>query len=94
MENIESTLAAIEARHVSRMQEDFISQETEDIDALLALVREQQDKLVRIEAELHHAEDNGHRLDGDCQGVAPGQRIPAVRIDFIRAAITATEVDQ
>jgi hypothetical protein len=45
----------------------------------------------RIEAELVHAEANGHRL-GDCQGVAPGAVVPAVRIEYVRAAMARPEV--
>lgn len=41
----------------------------------------------RVEAEIHHAADNGHVLDWRCQGVAPGEVVPAVRVDYIRAAI-------
>lgn len=41
----------------------------------------------KIEAEIHHAADNEHVLDWRCQGVAPGEVVPAVRVDHIRAAI-------
>jgi hypothetical protein len=43
----------------------------------------------RIESELLHAEVNGHRLDRDCQGVAPGAHVPAVTIDYVRGAMAA-----
>lgn len=42
---------------------------------------------LRIGAELHHAIDNGHILDRDCQGVAPGERVPAVRSTNVLAAL-------
>lgn len=54
--------------------------------AALPLIREAIDR--SVEAEIHHAADNGHMLDWRCQGVAPGEVVPAVRVDFIRAAIT------
>lgn len=41
----------------------------------------------KIEAEIHHALDNGHMLDWRCQGVALGEVVPAVRVDHLRAAI-------
>jgi hypothetical protein len=47
--------------------------------------------LARVEAEVHHAADNGHILDRDCQGVAPGERVPAVRLAYIRAALNGAE---
>ena len=72
----------------------FIAYARTDVPALLAHVRDLEARLGRVADELHHAEDNGHRLDGNCQGVSPGQRIPAVRIDFIRAAITDESGDQ
>lgn len=61
-------------------------------DAVLALFGQQptvaevrQELIARIESELDHAHFNGHYLDTDCQGVAPGERVPAVRVSNIRA---------
>lgn len=42
----------------------------------------------RIEAEIHHSEDNGFVIT-DGQGFAPGERVPAVPIRYIRAALAA-----
>lgn len=47
--------------------------------------------LARVEAEVHHAADNGHILDRDCQGVAPGERVPAVRLADLRAALDGSD---
>lgn len=41
----------------------------------------------RIREEIAHAEVNGHRLDPNCQGVGPGETVPAVRVDHLRAAL-------
>ncbi len=38
-----------------------------------------------LKREIHHAIDNGHVIT-DGQGIAPGERVPAVRIDYLRAA--------
>lgn len=48
-----------------------------------------QELVARIETELDHAYFNGHRLHPDCQGVGPGEVVPAVRVSFIRAALEA-----
>lgn len=42
---------------------------------------------IALGREIHHAADNGHRLDRDCQGVAPGEHVPAVRVSSIQAAM-------
>lgn len=60
--------------------------------AILALIcserQVERDRLIeRVEEQLHHAEDNEHHLDRDCQGVAPGEFVPAVRISYIRQAL-------
>jgi hypothetical protein len=47
------------------------------VDELVAAIKEQ----------LAHAEANGHILDRDCQGVGPGERVPAVRISNIQAVL-------
>ncbi len=39
-----------------------------------------------LKREIHHAIDNGHVIT-DGQGIAPGERVPAVRIDYLRAAL-------
>lgn len=47
------------------------------IESLVDLLRE----------EVNHARANGHILDRDCQGVGPGQKVPAVRIENIEAIL-------
>jgi len=42
-----------------------------------------EEKLELILKELEHAKLNDHHLSSDCQGVAPGEHAPAVRIDNI-----------
>lgn len=50
----------------------------------------QREELIQnLRNQLHHAEDNGHILDRDCQGVEPGQKVPAVRISHIRGVINS-----
>lgn len=65
-------------------------------DAVLALFAQQptvaevrQGLVTRIENELDHAHLNEHHLAPDCQGVTPGEIVPAVRTSFIRAALEA-----
>jgi hypothetical protein len=48
----------------------------EATEAVLAMVRQQ----------ILHAEANGHHL-GQCQGVAPGEVVPAVRVDYLEAVL-------
>jgi len=40
-----------------------------------------------LESEISHAEANGHWLDENCQGVGPGEHVPAVKIEYLRAAL-------
>jgi hypothetical protein len=45
-----------------------------------------------LEREIHHAEDNGHLIT-EGQGIAPGEGVPGVRIDYLRAALVASPAD-
>lgn len=47
-----------------------------------------------VRDQIDHAAFNGHTLNPECQGVAPGAPpIPAVRVDYLEAAI-GDAVDQ
>lgn len=48
-------------------------------------------RLDKVRGELSHARMNGHRLSKNCQGVSPGERVPAVRIDYIEAALDGSD---
>lgn len=43
--------------------------------------------VTHVERELTHAHFNEQFLSDRCQGVGPGERVPAVRASFIRAAL-------
>jgi len=47
----------------------------------------------RVRAEIEHAESNGQVLSGSCQGVGPGETVPAVRISYLRAALADPKGD-
>lgn len=49
-------------------------------------VEQQGQQIAAILNEITHAEANGHRLAA-CQGVGPGENVPAVRIEYLRAAL-------
>jgi hypothetical protein len=51
------------------------------------MTNDEKDLRARIEAELDHAYFNEHFLSQDSQGVGPGERVPAVRVSSIRAAL-------
>jgi hypothetical protein len=81
-------LQAIRAR-VARLE----AQGVELLPRVAALTQAEKDRarlldaLDRIERELDHASMNEHYLDRDGQGVGPGEKIPAVRVSNIEAAI-------
>lgn len=51
---------------------------------------EAQAVIEKVRAEIHHAEDNGHHLSADCQGIAPGEHVPAVRVAHLDAALSVS----
>lgn len=75
-------LASMRGDTASRRKDaEFIAHARTDLPRLL-------DAVEKVLAELDHASANGHHLDRDCQGVGPGERVPAVRTENIEAAIT------
>jgi hypothetical protein len=49
--------------------------------------------LARVQDEIEHAYANDHVIT-EGQGIAPGERVPAVRIDYLEAALRERELTQ
>ncbi len=98
-QRLADTWAAAERWHKERNQAvDLAIQSQGERDRAFVLMAEM-DKVIndlraenqliqeRMRSEIHHAADNGHRLDRDCQGVGPGETVPAVRVEYIEALL-------
>jgi hypothetical protein len=49
--------------------------------------------IARVRGEILHAALNDHRLDADCQGVASGEDVLAVRAEYLEAILAQSPAD-